>query len=183
MRLEQGVLGVSHARPEPRPQPHLGRHVDRRIRGIRGSHDYVRKRRRCRTHAAAAGGSRQWKVPVAELAVSNGVITHAKSGRTTTYGKVAAAAAELPTPDMKEIKLKDPKDWKVAGKPAKRLDTMDKLTGKQLYAVDVTLPGMLNASIMDAPVYRRQGQELRRGQGQGDARRAACRARRATPPS
>jgi len=95
----------------------------------------------------------QLKVPVAELTVSNGVITHAKSGRTTTYGKVAAAAAELPTPDMKDIKLKDPKDWKVAGKPAKRLDTMDKLTGKQLYAVDVTLPGMLSASIMDAPVY------------------------------
>jgi isoquinoline 1-oxidoreductase beta subunit len=92
-------------------------------------------------------------VPVAELTVSNGVITHAKSGRSTTYGKVAAAAAELPTPDLKSIELKDPKDWKVAGKPAKRLDTIDKLTGKQVYAIDVRLPGMLNASIMDAPVF------------------------------
>ena len=122
-------------------------------RGIRGSHDYVRRGGAAARMLLLQAAAEQLKVPVAELTVSNGVITHAKSGRTTTYGKVAAAAAELPTPDMKEIKLKDPKDWKVAGKPAKRLDTMDKLTGKQLYAVDVTLPGMLSASIMDAPVY------------------------------
>jgi isoquinoline 1-oxidoreductase beta subunit len=122
-------------------------------RGIRGSHDYVRRGGAAARMLLLQAAAEQLKVPVAELAVSNGIITHAKSGRTTTYGKVAAAAAELPTPDMKEIKLKDPKDWKVAGKPAKRLDTMDKLTGKQLYAVDVTLPGMLSASIMDAPVY------------------------------
>ncbi|HEY5830260.1 MAG TPA: molybdopterin cofactor-binding domain-containing protein [Hyphomicrobiaceae bacterium] len=122
-------------------------------RGIRGSHDYVRRGGAAARMLLLQAAAEQLKVPVAELTVSNGVITHAKSGRTTTYGKVAAAAAELPTPDMKDIKLKDPKDWKVAGKPAKRLDTMDKLTGKQLYAVDVTLPGMLSASIMDAPVY------------------------------
>jgi isoquinoline 1-oxidoreductase subunit beta len=122
-------------------------------RGIRGSHDYVRRGGAAARMLLLQAAAEQLKVPVAELTVSNGIITHAKSGRTTTYGKVAAAAAELPTPDMKEIKLKDPKDWKVAGKPAKRLDTMDKLTGKQLYAVDVTLPGMLSASIMDAPVY------------------------------
>jgi isoquinoline 1-oxidoreductase subunit beta len=122
-------------------------------RGIRGSHDYVRRGGAAARMLLLQAAAEQLKVPVAELTVSNGIITHAKSGRTTTYGKVASAAAELPTPDMKEIKLKDPKDWKVAGKPAKRLDTMDKLTGKQLYAVDVTLPGMLSASIMDAPVY------------------------------
>jgi len=52
------------------------------------------------------------------------VITHQPSGRTTTYGKVAEAAAKLDPP--KDIKLKDPKDWKIAGKPVKRLDTADK---------------------------------------------------------
>ena len=71
----------------------------------------------------------EWKVPVAELTVSNGVITHAASKRTTTYGKVAAAAAKLPAPDPATIKLKDPKDWKIAGKPMKRLDTAIKLDG------------------------------------------------------
>jgi isoquinoline 1-oxidoreductase beta subunit len=95
----------------------------------------------------------QWKVPVAELTVANSVITHAKSSRTITYGKVAAAASKLPPPDPKDIKLKDPKDWKIAGKRMKRLDTVDKLTGKQVYAIDIKLPGMLNASIMEAPVF------------------------------
>ena len=66
---------------------------------------------------------------------------------------MAAAAAKLPAPDPKDIKLKDPKDWKIAGKPLKRLDTVDKLTGKQVYAIDVKLPGMLTASIMEAPVF------------------------------
>ena len=77
---------------------------------------------------------------------------HAYSYRSpTTYGNIANAAARLEPP--KDVKLKEPKDWKIIGKPLARLDTADKLTGKQVYAIDVTLPGMLNASIMDAPVF------------------------------
>ena len=59
----------------------------------------------------------------------------------TTYGKVAEAAAKLEVP--KDVKLKDPKDWKIAGKPLKRLDTADKVIGKMDYGIDVKLPGML----------------------------------------
>jgi isoquinoline 1-oxidoreductase beta subunit len=78
------------------------------------------------------------------------VITHKASGRTTSYGKVAMAAAKLEPP--KEVALKDPKDWKIAGKPLKRLDTPDKVTGKQVYGFDLKLPGMLNAAIKESPV-------------------------------
>jgi isoquinoline 1-oxidoreductase beta subunit len=95
----------------------------------------------------------QWKVPVDELSVANGVITHAPSKRSTTYGKVAAAAAKLTPPDPKSIKLKDPKDWKIAGKPLKRLDTADKLNGSKVYAIDLRLPGMLHAAIKSCPVF------------------------------
>ena len=63
----------------------------------------------------------EWKVPAAECSAANSVITHTPSGRTTTYGKVAEAAAKLAPP--KDVTLKDPKDWKIAGKPLKRLDT------------------------------------------------------------
>ena len=49
--------------------------------------------------------------------------------------------------------LKDPKTWKIAGKPLKRLDTVDKVTGKQVYGFDLKLPGMLNAAIMECPVF------------------------------
>jgi isoquinoline 1-oxidoreductase subunit beta len=92
-------------------------------------------------------------VPASELTVTDGVITHKASGRSTSYGKVAAAAAQLTPPDAKSIKLKDPKDWTIAGKPMKRLDTADKLNGAKVYAVDVRLPGMLSAAVKDCPVY------------------------------
>ena len=68
-----------------------------------------------------------------------------------TYGKVAEAAAKLEVP--KDVPLKDPKDWKIIGKPLKRLDTADKVTGKQVYGADLKLPGMLNAAIKDCPVF------------------------------
>lgn len=95
----------------------------------------------------------EWKVPASELAVSDGIITHAASKRSTSYGKVAAAAAKIPAPDAKSIKLKDPKDWKIAGKPLKRLDTGDKLNGSKVFAIDVKLPGMLCAAIKDCPIF------------------------------
>jgi isoquinoline 1-oxidoreductase beta subunit len=80
-------------------------------------------------------------------------VTHAGSGRSTTYGKLAAAAATVAAPDPKTIKLKDPKDWKIAGKPMKRLDTADKLNGRKIYSIDLKLPGMLYAAIKDCPVF------------------------------
>ena len=83
----------------------------------------------------------------------NGVITHAASQRSVSYGKVATAAAKIEPPDPKSIKLKDPKDWTIAGKPLKRLDTADKLNGSKVYAIDVKLPGMLCAAIKDCPVF------------------------------
>ncbi|MEK9755399.1 MAG: molybdopterin cofactor-binding domain-containing protein, partial [Rhodospirillaceae bacterium] len=70
---------------------------------------------------------------------------------TTTFGKVAAVAAKQPVPE--KVKLKGPKDWTIAGKPMKRLDTADKLTGKQVYGIDVKLPGMVNAAIRQYPLF------------------------------
>src|SRR5438876_11255506 len=106
-------------------------------RGIRTSEDYVRRGGAVARTMLLQAAANQWKVPVGELSVSNGVITHAASKRTTTYGKVAAAAAKLEAPDPKSITLKSPKDWKIAGKPIKRVDTADKLNGSKLYAIDV----------------------------------------------
>ena len=122
-------------------------------RGIRTSHDYVRRGGAAARMMLLQAAADEWKVPVAEVSVANGVITHASSGRRTTYGKVAAAAAKLTPPDPKSIVLKNPKDWKIAGRPMKRLDTADKLNGTQVYAIDVKLPGMLHAAIKASPVF------------------------------
>jgi isoquinoline 1-oxidoreductase beta subunit len=122
-------------------------------RGIRTSQDYVRRGGAVAREMLKQAAAEEWKVQASELAVADGVITHAASGRTTTYGKVAAAASRLAPPDPKSLKLKDPKDWKVAGKPMKRLDTAPKLDGSLVYAIDVQLPGMLNAAIRACPVF------------------------------
>jgi isoquinoline 1-oxidoreductase subunit beta len=120
-------------------------------RGIRESNEYVRKggatARMMLVQAAADG----WSVPAAECSAANSVVTHKPSGRTTTYGKVAEAAAKLTPPA--EVTLKDPKDWKIIGKSVKRLDTQGKVTGAQVYGADLKLPGMLNAAIKDCPVF------------------------------
>jgi isoquinoline 1-oxidoreductase subunit beta len=122
-------------------------------RGIRTSHDYVRKGGAAARMMLVQAAANEWKVPVEEVTVANGVITHAASKRSTTYGKVAAAAAKLDLPEEKSIKLRDPKAWKVAGKPMKRVDTLPMLDGSKIFAIDVKLPGMLNAAITACPVF------------------------------
>jgi isoquinoline 1-oxidoreductase beta subunit len=122
-------------------------------RGIRTSQDYVRRGGAAARMMLLQAAADEWKVPVAELTVANGIITHAASKRSTSYGKVAAAAAKLTPPDPKSITLKDPKTWTIAGKPLKRLDTSDKLNGSKVYAIDVKPPGMLCAAIKDCPVF------------------------------
>jgi isoquinoline 1-oxidoreductase beta subunit len=122
-------------------------------RGIRTSQDYVRRGGAAARMMLLQAAADEWKVPVGELTVANGVIRHAASGRSTTYGKVAGAAARMTPPDLKSIKLKNPKEWKIAGKAVKRLDTAPKLNGSLVYAIDVKLPGMLNAAIAQCPVF------------------------------
>jgi len=119
-------------------------------RGIRESNQYVREGGAMAREMLIAAAAAQLKVPAAELTAANSVITHKASGKSVRYGEVAAAAAALEPP--KTVKLKDPKDWKIAGKPLKRLDTVDKVTGKQVYGIDFTMPGMLVATVRACPV-------------------------------
>jgi isoquinoline 1-oxidoreductase beta subunit len=119
--------------------------------GIRGSQDYVRKGGAAARMMLIQAAADEWKVLAAECSVAKGVITHAASSRTTTFGKMAPSAAKLTPPT--DVKLRDPKDWKIAGKRMARLDTVEKTTGKQIYGMDLKLPGMLNAAIKACPVF------------------------------
>ena len=123
-------------------------------RGIRTSQDYVRRGGAAARMMLLQAAADEWKVPVGELTVANGVITHAASQahRRATARSLRRPPRSTP-PDPKSIKLKDPKDWTIAGKPLKRLDTADKLNGSKVYAIDVKLPGMLCAAIKDCPVF------------------------------
>ena len=121
--------------------------------GIRQSNDYVRKGGAAARMMLVQAAADEWKVPAAECRAANSIVTHTPSGRTVSYGKVALAAGKLTPPDAATITLKDPKDWKLAGKRMARLDTVDKTTGAQIYGMDLTLPGMLNAAIKQSPVF------------------------------
>ncbi|MGQ3283982.1 molybdopterin cofactor-binding domain-containing protein [Bosea sp. (in: a-proteobacteria)] len=120
-------------------------------RGIRESHEYVRKGGAAARTMLIQAAASEWNVPAAECTAEKSVITHKASGRSLRYGQVAAAAAKLEAP--KDVALKDPKDWIIAGKPLARLDTADKTTGAKIYGMDFKLPGMLNAAIKDCPVF------------------------------
>ncbi|MFG6428558.1 xanthine dehydrogenase family protein molybdopterin-binding subunit [Roseateles sp. LYH14W] len=118
-------------------------------RGVRESHEYVRKGGALARALLIQAAANQWNVAVVECATSSGWVTHA--GKKLSYGSLAAEAAKLAAPA--DIQLKPAKDWKLAGRPMKRLDTRPKLDGSLVYGMDLQLPGMLNAAIKDCPVF------------------------------
>ena len=120
-------------------------------RGIRQSNEYVRKGGAAARMMLVKAAADQWGVSPNDCVAENSVVTHKASGRKVTYGKVAEAAAKLPQPT--DVPLKDPKTWKIAGKPVKRLDTAAKVNGTMVYGIDLKMPGLLNAAIKECPVF------------------------------
>ncbi|MBV9814264.1 MAG: xanthine dehydrogenase family protein molybdopterin-binding subunit [Alphaproteobacteria bacterium] len=120
-------------------------------RSVRTSQEYLRKAGAAAREMLIAAAAAQWGVPAAECQAANSIVTHKASGRTLRYGEVAEAASKLPPPS--EPKLKDPKDWTLLGTPQKRLDTLEKVTGKPIYGIDVRVPNMLYAAIVQCPVF------------------------------
>src|SRR5260221_13684947 len=99
----------------------------------------------------SAAAAQEWRVPASECTASISFITHTPSRRRLSFGKVADAASRLEPP--KDVKLKDPKDWKLIGKSVKRIDIPDTVMGRQRYGIDVQLPGMLYAAVAQCPVF------------------------------
>ena len=99
-----------------------------------------------------AAAAARWNVPMTECTAAQGVISHGPSGRSVPFGAIAAAAADMKPPT--QVALKDPKDWKLIGTRRRRFDVPDKITGKPIYAIDVQLPNMLCAAIVQCPVFK-----------------------------
>jgi isoquinoline 1-oxidoreductase beta subunit len=120
-------------------------------RGIRGSVEYVRQGGAAARAMLIQAAANQWGVAVGDCTAAASVVTHGPSQRTLRYGELAAAASKLPVPAA--VTVKDPSQWTIIGKGVKRLDTVEKLSGKMVFAIDLQIPDMLTATIAQSPVY------------------------------
>jgi len=98
-----------------------------------------------------AAAAQKWNVDAKGLLAEKGFVINPANGQRASFGSLADAAAKIEPP--KDVPLKDPKDFKLIGKPTRRLDTPAKVNGSAQFGLDVKIPGMLTALIARSPVF------------------------------
>ncbi|MCP2091744.1 UNVERIFIED_ORG: isoquinoline 1-oxidoreductase beta subunit [Paraburkholderia sediminicola] len=116
---------------------------------VRSSQLYLRTAGAQARAMLVAEAAARWRVSPDECTTADSIVSHARSGRTLRYGKLASAAAKRPIP--KDVRLKHPEEWKIIGKPLPRLEARDKIFGQPIYALDVQIPDMLYATVSACP--------------------------------
>ena len=153
LRLGEGQRRICLAQRAHPAQPHLGLDVHRRQQGVRSSQDYVRKAgASARDDADRAAARALEGAGRANARSASGVITH-RPTRPDAALRRGRRRGGRSSRRRRTSTLRDPTDWKIAGKPLHRLDIPDKVRGKPVFGVDVALPGMLHASIAQCPVF------------------------------
>ena len=145
-------IQLEHAPPDGKryANPFFGEQMTGASSSVRAFDEPLRGAGATARTMLVAAAAASWNVDPASCQVQKGVVTHAPTGRTLSYGVLAAKAATLPVPA--NVTLKDPKNFTLIGTPAKRLDTPSKVNGTALYGIDVRLPGMLIATVAASPV-------------------------------
>jgi isoquinoline 1-oxidoreductase beta subunit len=100
-----------------------------------------------------AAAAAKWGVPASECDTEKGIVRHRASNRRVSYGEIATAAASVPAPDLATVPLKDPKNFTIIGTRVRGVDTHAIVTGKPMYGIDVSVPGMLYATYVKSPVF------------------------------
>jgi isoquinoline 1-oxidoreductase subunit beta len=152
LEVAPGQIRLEHAPPDDKlyANPFFGEQMTGASSSVRAFYEPLRRAGATARAMLVAAAAASWNVDPASCRARTGVVTHTSSGRTLTYGALAAKAAALPVPD--KVALKDPKHFTLIGTPAKRLDTPSKVNGTAQYGIDVRLPGMLIATVAASPV-------------------------------
>jgi isoquinoline 1-oxidoreductase beta subunit len=153
LEVELRQVRLEHAPPNERlyANPLLGVQATGNSNAIRGAWQPLRQAGATARAMLIAAAAARWNVDPASCRAQSGEVLHAPTGRRIKYGEIAAAAARLPAPEG--VALKPPKDFKLIGTPAKRLDAPAKVDGSAVYGIDVRLPGMKFATLAQSPVF------------------------------
>jgi len=116
---------------------------------VRASQEYLRQAGAQAREMLIAEAAARWNVAPGQCNAQNSIVTHGATGRTFSFGQLAAAAARRPIPEG--VKLKDPSQWRLLGTSAARLEARPKVFGEPIFATDVDLPGMLHAAVRTCP--------------------------------
>ena len=153
LEVDLKQVRLEHAPPNEKlyANPLLGVQATGNSNAVRGAWQPLRQAGATAKTMLVAAAAKRWNVDPASCRAQSGEVIHAPSGRKTNYGDLAAEAARMPVPD--KVALKQPKDFKLIGTPAKRLDTPAKVNGSAVYGIDVRLPGMKIATLAQSPVF------------------------------
>lgn len=153
LEVDLASVRIEHSPPNDAlfRDPLLGEQVTGGSLAIRAFWEPMRRAgATARTMLVTAAATR-WEVPASSCRAEKGRVVHPETGRTLAYGELAAEAASLPVPE--QVALKDPKDFKLIGTPAKRTDSLDKIRGRTVFGIDVRLPQLRYAAVAASPVY------------------------------
>ncbi|WP_234465546.1 MULTISPECIES: xanthine dehydrogenase family protein molybdopterin-binding subunit [Erwiniaceae] len=128
---------------------------------VRSSYTTMRRLGALARQMLLQAASAELSVPVDQLHTEPGRVIHASSGRSVSYGDLAARARDVPVPPVDTIKLKDPAHFRWIGKPVQRLDMHEKSTGQAIYTIDSRVEGMLHAAVQHAPRLGLSAGEIR----------------------
>jgi isoquinoline 1-oxidoreductase subunit beta len=153
LEVDLGQIHLEHAPPDDKlyADPLLGGQMTGGSTSVRGAWGPLRRAGATARSLLVSAAAQTWQVDAGSCRAERGAVIHVPTGRKLTYGALIDKAATLPVPE--NIALKDPKDFKLIGTPAKRLDTPDKVNGKAQFSIDVKVPGMKIATVAACPVF------------------------------
>jgi isoquinoline 1-oxidoreductase beta subunit len=153
LEIELKQVRLEHAPPNEKlyANPLLGVQATGNSNAIRGAWQPLRQAGAVARTMLVAAAARRWNVDAASCRAERGEVLHPPTGRRLPYGRLVADAARLPVPD--KVGLKEPKDFKLIGTPAKRLDLSGKINGAAAYGIDARPPGVKIATLAQSPVF------------------------------